>query len=165
MVGGVANVGIERAFGSTIDRNAYHVFLTPDGDASLYVAQKTPAGFVSFVDVAAICRKKRHDRKRGRSEDRRQAGLSFLVATEAAPAPLSKTYRCAHFGSGIQGRTAPASRGGWPVPHVLRRQGFPGPIHVSEMFGRRFRAHRTATTGDSDEERGGTRRLGPGNAW
>ncbi len=50
------------------------------------------------------------------------------------------------------------------MPHVLRCQGFPGPIDVSEMFGRRFRAHRTATTGDSDEERDGTRRLGPGNA-
>jgi len=31
---------------STIDRSAYHVFLTPDGDASLYVAQKTPSGFI-----------------------------------------------------------------------------------------------------------------------
>jgi hypothetical protein len=47
MVGGVASVAIDQAFGSTIDRNsAYHVFLTPDGDASLYVAQKTPNGFV-----------------------------------------------------------------------------------------------------------------------
>ncbi len=46
MIGGVASVAIDRAFGSTIDRSAYHVFLTPDGDASLYVAQKTQAGFV-----------------------------------------------------------------------------------------------------------------------
>jgi hypothetical protein len=46
MVGGIANVAIDRAFGSTIDRSAYHVFLTPKGDASLYVGQETPAGFV-----------------------------------------------------------------------------------------------------------------------
>jgi hypothetical protein len=46
MVGGIATVGIDRAFGSTIDRSAYHVFLTPDGDASLYVAQKNPSGFI-----------------------------------------------------------------------------------------------------------------------
>jgi hypothetical protein len=46
MVGGVANVTIDRAFGSTIDRSAYHVFLTPKGDASIYVGQETPAGFV-----------------------------------------------------------------------------------------------------------------------
>jgi hypothetical protein len=46
MVGGVANVAIDRAFGSTIDRSAYHIFLTPKGDAALYVAQETPAGFV-----------------------------------------------------------------------------------------------------------------------
>jgi hypothetical protein len=47
MVGGVASVAIDPIFGSTIDRNSpYHVFLTPDGDASLYVAQKTASGFV-----------------------------------------------------------------------------------------------------------------------
>jgi hypothetical protein len=46
MVGGIANVAIDRAFGSTIDRSAYHVFLTPKGDASLYVGQETAAGFV-----------------------------------------------------------------------------------------------------------------------
>ena len=46
MVGGIASVAIDRAFGSTIDRSAYHVFLTPKGDASLYVAEKNPAGFV-----------------------------------------------------------------------------------------------------------------------
>jgi len=47
MVDGIANVVIDRAFGATIDHSTpYHVFLTPDGDASLYVAQKTPAGFV-----------------------------------------------------------------------------------------------------------------------
>jgi hypothetical protein len=46
MVGGVANVAIDRSFAATIDRSKYHVFLTPDGDASLYVAQKTTAGFV-----------------------------------------------------------------------------------------------------------------------
>jgi hypothetical protein len=46
MIGGVANVAIDRAFGSTIDRSAYRVFLTPKGDASLYVGQETPAGFV-----------------------------------------------------------------------------------------------------------------------
>jgi hypothetical protein len=46
MIGGVANVPIDRAFGSTIDRSAYHIFLTPKGDASLYVAQENAAGFV-----------------------------------------------------------------------------------------------------------------------
>jgi hypothetical protein len=47
MVGGVANVPIDRAFASTIDRTSpYHVFVTPLGDASLYVAQKTSSGFV-----------------------------------------------------------------------------------------------------------------------
>jgi hypothetical protein len=47
MVDGVANVVIDRAFSSTIDRtSAYHVFVTPNGDASLYIAQKTPGGFV-----------------------------------------------------------------------------------------------------------------------
>jgi hypothetical protein len=46
MAGGVAAVTIDRAFGSTIDRAAYHIFLTPKGDASLYVAEEAPAGFV-----------------------------------------------------------------------------------------------------------------------
>ena len=47
MVGGIASVAIDPTFGSTIDRNSpYHVFLTPDGDASLYVAQKTASGFI-----------------------------------------------------------------------------------------------------------------------
>jgi hypothetical protein len=46
MAGGVATVAIDPDFGATIDRTMYHVFLTPDGDASLYVAQKTPEGFV-----------------------------------------------------------------------------------------------------------------------
>jgi hypothetical protein len=47
MVGGVANVAIDRAFVSTIDRNSpYHVFLTPMGDTrGLYVSVKTPSGF------------------------------------------------------------------------------------------------------------------------
>jgi hypothetical protein len=48
MVDGVANVPIDRAFASTIDRNsAYHVFITPLGESRgwLYVASKTPAGF------------------------------------------------------------------------------------------------------------------------
>ena len=39
------------------------------------------------------------------------------------------------------------------------------PIHVSEMFGRRFRTHRTTTTGKSDEERDGTRGFRAGIAW
>ena len=34
MVGGVASVAFDRSFGSTIDRSAYHIFLTPKGDAS-----------------------------------------------------------------------------------------------------------------------------------
>jgi hypothetical protein len=47
MAEGVANVPIDRAFASTIDRNTpYHVFLTPDGDTrGLYVSVKTPSGF------------------------------------------------------------------------------------------------------------------------
>jgi hypothetical protein len=47
MTGGVANVTIDRAFASTIDRNsAYHVFLTPMADTrGLYVSMKTAAGF------------------------------------------------------------------------------------------------------------------------
>jgi hypothetical protein len=48
MVDGVANVIIDRAFASTIDRNsAYHVFVTPLGESRgwLYVTSKTPAGF------------------------------------------------------------------------------------------------------------------------
>jgi hypothetical protein len=47
MVDGVATIVLDRAFASTIDRSSpYHVFLTPNGDASLYVAQKSPGGFV-----------------------------------------------------------------------------------------------------------------------
>ena len=46
MVGGTASIALDRAFGSLIDRNHYHVFVTPEGDAALYVAQKTPSGFV-----------------------------------------------------------------------------------------------------------------------
>ena len=46
MVGGVTNVSLEPAFASTIDRNAYHVFLTPMGDTrGLFVSAKTPTGF------------------------------------------------------------------------------------------------------------------------
>ncbi len=47
MVAGVANVPIDRAFASTMDRNSpYHVFITPNGDTrGLYVGLKTPAGF------------------------------------------------------------------------------------------------------------------------
>jgi hypothetical protein len=47
MTGGVANVAIEAAFASTIDRSTpYYVFLTPLGDTrGLYVSAKTPAGF------------------------------------------------------------------------------------------------------------------------
>ncbi len=48
MVDGVANVAIDRAFASTIDRNsAYHVFVTPLGETRgwLYVTSKTSAGF------------------------------------------------------------------------------------------------------------------------
>jgi hypothetical protein len=48
MVDGVANVAIDRAFASTIDRNsAYHVFVTPLGESRgwLYVTSETPTGF------------------------------------------------------------------------------------------------------------------------
>jgi hypothetical protein len=47
MVGGIAHVVIDRAFGSAIDRNSpYHVFLTPMGDTrGLYVSAKAPSGF------------------------------------------------------------------------------------------------------------------------
>jgi len=47
MIGGVANVTIDRAFGQAIDgRAGYHVFLTPMGDTrGLYVSVKTPGGF------------------------------------------------------------------------------------------------------------------------
>ena len=47
MVGGIAHVVIDRAFGSVIDRNSpYHVFLTPMGDTrGLYVSAKAPSGF------------------------------------------------------------------------------------------------------------------------
>jgi len=48
MVGGVANVAIDRAFAATIDHhNPYYVFLTPMGDTrGLYVSAKTPSGFL-----------------------------------------------------------------------------------------------------------------------
>jgi hypothetical protein len=46
LAGGVANIALDPAFAATIDRSRYHVFVTADGDASLYVAQKTAAGFV-----------------------------------------------------------------------------------------------------------------------
>ncbi len=47
MLGGVANVAIDPAFASVIDRNSpYYVFLTPLGDTrGLYVSVKTPSGF------------------------------------------------------------------------------------------------------------------------
>jgi hypothetical protein len=47
MVAGIANVALDRAFASTIDRNsAYRVFVTPRGDTrGLYVSTTTPMGF------------------------------------------------------------------------------------------------------------------------
>lgn len=46
LVNGVANVRIDRTFGSTIDRNGYYVFLTPMGETrGLYVGKKTRGGF------------------------------------------------------------------------------------------------------------------------
>ena len=46
MVGGVANVAIDPAFGSVMDHRWYYVFLTPLGDTrGLYVSQKTPSAF------------------------------------------------------------------------------------------------------------------------
>ena len=46
LAGGVANVSLEPAFASTIDRSAYRVFLTPMGDTrGLFVSVKTPTGF------------------------------------------------------------------------------------------------------------------------
>ncbi len=78
---------------------------------------------------------------------------------------LSKRRTCGEVWGRLQAGAAPARCGSWPVPHVLRRQGYPEPIHVSEMFGRRFRTHRTTTTGKSDEERDGTRGFRAGIAW
>jgi hypothetical protein len=48
LVAGAASVRLDPTFASSIDpRVAYRVFLTPDGDTrGLYVATKTPAGFV-----------------------------------------------------------------------------------------------------------------------
>ncbi len=65
---------------------------------------------------------------------------------------LSKQAGVAKSGAEYKLET-PARCGSSPVQAVLRRQGYPEPIHVSEMFGRRFRTHRTTTTGKSDEER------------
>jgi hypothetical protein len=46
MVGGVANVAIDSAFASVMDRKWYYVFLTPLGDTrGLYVSQKTASAF------------------------------------------------------------------------------------------------------------------------
>lgn len=45
LTGGQGFVAIESRFASTIDARAYHVFLTPLGDAALYVAGKGAAGF------------------------------------------------------------------------------------------------------------------------
>jgi hypothetical protein len=47
MFGGIANVAIDAAFASVIDRNSpYYVFLTPLGDTrGLYVSVKAPSGF------------------------------------------------------------------------------------------------------------------------
>jgi hypothetical protein len=46
MVGGVADVLIDPAFGAMIDRQAYYVFLTPLGDTrGLYVSRKAASGF------------------------------------------------------------------------------------------------------------------------
>ena len=46
MVGGVANVTIDPAFASVMDRRWYYVFLTPLGDTrGLYVSEKTPTAF------------------------------------------------------------------------------------------------------------------------
>jgi hypothetical protein len=48
LVNGQAAVSLERTFGSMIDaRRSYLVFITPEGECNvLYVASKTPAGFV-----------------------------------------------------------------------------------------------------------------------
>lgn len=46
MLGGLANVQIDPAFASLMDRKWYYVFLTPLGDTrGLYVSMKTPTGF------------------------------------------------------------------------------------------------------------------------
>jgi hypothetical protein len=46
MVAGVANVQIDPAFASVMDRKWYYVFLTPLGDTrGLYVSMKTASGF------------------------------------------------------------------------------------------------------------------------
>lgn len=48
LVNGQAAVALDRTFAQAIDGRApYQVFLTPNGDTrGLFVAQKTPAGFV-----------------------------------------------------------------------------------------------------------------------
>jgi len=48
LVDGVASVSLDPAFAASIDsRSVYRVFVTPDGDThGLYVASKTPRGFV-----------------------------------------------------------------------------------------------------------------------
>jgi hypothetical protein len=48
LVAGRGYVRLDSALADVIDhRNAYHVFLTPEGDSNgLYVTQKSPAGFV-----------------------------------------------------------------------------------------------------------------------
>lgn len=46
MTGGLANVTIDPAFASVMDRRWYYVFLTPLGDTrGLYVSQKTATAF------------------------------------------------------------------------------------------------------------------------
>jgi hypothetical protein len=47
LVEGAATVAIEPLFSQTVNLNEeYHVFLTPLGDCPLYVAEKTPGGFI-----------------------------------------------------------------------------------------------------------------------
>jgi len=46
MVNGIANVTIDPAFASVMDRRWYYVFLTPLGDTrGLYISEKTPSAF------------------------------------------------------------------------------------------------------------------------
>jgi hypothetical protein len=56
LAGGVAEVEIEAIFAKTVNTSVdYHVFLTPLGDCSLYVAEKRPEGFTVRARSGEVC--------------------------------------------------------------------------------------------------------------
>lgn len=75
LAGGEATVAIDPVFAQTVNLSeAYHVFLTPLGDAALYVAEKTSVGFtvrarggsdgdISF-DYRIVAKRRGHEKKR-----------------------------------------------------------------------------------------------------